>query len=336
MTRFAWLQSRTQTVTAVVLVAALAVVATTTGIHLSHLYSSLVAHCHTGCDLAASQFTAHDKGINTAFDLLALLAPALIGIFWGAPLVARELETNTYRLAWTQSVSRSRWLATKLRVGGLMAVVTAAFVTLSITWWSRALDTVASNQYDLFDRRDIAPIAYAAFAFAAGALIGAVMRRTVPAMAVTIGVYAFARTITTIVRPHFLSPTRKTMALNPDQIAITVRGTGSGPVAHIAAQGSGPPNSWTLSSHLVTDSGHVPSAAQVSAFVHQHCPGPGTAHRANVTTCANQIAQTFRVLVTYQPAKSYWTFQWIESGIFIVAATVAVIGCYWWVTQHTS
>ena len=50
--------------------------------------------------------------------LLLLVVPAIIGIFWGAPLVARELETGTYRLAWTQSVTRTRWLAVKLAVVG--------------------------------------------------------------------------------------------------------------------------------------------------------------------------------------------------------------------------
>lgn len=59
----------------------------------------LLAHCHTGCGLATSQFLSHDHFVDHALDILAQVAPALFGIFWGAPLLARELETGTYRLA---------------------------------------------------------------------------------------------------------------------------------------------------------------------------------------------------------------------------------------------
>jgi hypothetical protein len=257
MTRFAWLQVRTQALITAVVLAALAVAAIT-GIQLAHLYSTLVAHCHTGCDLATKQFLSHDRFMDHALDLVAQIAPALIGIFWGAPLLARELETGSYRLAWTQSVTRSRWLATKLGVVGLATVAIAGLLTLTITWWYRALDTVGANQYAVFDRRDIAPIGYAVFAFASGAFIGAVIRRTLPAMATTLGVYVFARIATTFwVRPHLLTPIHQTISLpSADQFGVA---SINGSTMRIVAEGSGPANSWTLSSHIVTNSGHKPS-----------------------------------------------------------------------------
>jgi ABC-type transport system involved in multi-copper enzyme maturation permease subunit len=206
VTRFAWLQSRTQTLVAAAALGALAVAAAITGIQLSHLYDSLVVHCYPGCSLATSQFVSHQQFLQRGLDIVAQIAPALIGIFWGAPLLARELETGTYRLAWTQSVTRSRWLVTKIAVVGLATILLAGLLTLTITWWFRAIDHVSSNQYALFDRRDLAPIGYAAFAFAAGALIGAVIRRTVPAMATTLGVYIFARIATAAwIRPHLIA-----------------------------------------------------------------------------------------------------------------------------------
>jgi hypothetical protein len=354
MTRFAWLQSRTQTLIAAAVLAGLAIAVAITGIQLSHLYSSLVAHCHTGCELATSQFLSHDHFMDHALDLLAQVAPALIGIFWGAPLLARELETGTYRLAWTQSVSRSRWLATKLAVVGLATVTIAGLLTLTITWWYRALDTVGTNQYAVLDRRGIAPIGYAAFAFASGALIGAAIRRTLPAMATTLGVYVFARVATTVwIRPHLLSPTHETLSLlNAGPSAPVQFGIASvnGSAVHLVAQGSGPANSWTLSSQVVTNSGHTASAARLAAFVHQSCPnvglapagpppGPGITPGGNPAAdqaCLNQAAKTFRLLVTYQPANRYWTFQWLETGIFIALALAAAIGCYWWVARRTS
>jgi hypothetical protein len=166
MTRLAWLQARTQTLTSLAILAGLAVLAAITGVQLSHLYSSLVTHCQTGCDLATRRFLSHDHFLSQLFDVLAQLVPALIGIFWGAPLVARELETGTHRLAWTQTVTRRRWVVTKLALAGLASVVVAGALTLTVTWWSRSIDAVSTNQYALFDRRDVVILGYAAFAFA--------------------------------------------------------------------------------------------------------------------------------------------------------------------------
>jgi ABC-type transport system involved in multi-copper enzyme maturation permease subunit len=348
MTRFAWLQSRTPTLITAAALAALAVAAAVTGIQLSHLFDSLVAHCQSSCDLATSQFLSHDHFLEHALDLLAQVAPALVGIFWGAPLLTRELETGTYRLAWTQSVTRSRWLVTKLTVVGLATVTLAGLLTLTITWWYRAVDTVSTNQYAVFDRRDIAPIGYAVFAFATGALIGTVVRRTLPAMATTLAVYVFARIATTFwVRPHLLSPIHKTMSLlNAGGVGFTSR---NGSAITLVAKGSGPENSWTLSSHLVTSSGHVASPAQLAAFLRQYCPKvglppapPTSGHVDRIVdpavfrACQHQAARTFHLLVTYQPANRYWTFQWLETGIFFALALLAAAACYWWVTRRTN
>ena len=59
--------------------------------------------------------------LQVALITLVLVVPALIGMFWGAPLIAHELETGTFRLAWTQSVSRRRWLLVKMGLVGLAA-----------------------------------------------------------------------------------------------------------------------------------------------------------------------------------------------------------------------
>jgi ABC-type transport system involved in multi-copper enzyme maturation permease subunit len=352
MTRFAWLQMRTQTLVVAAIVAALAIAAAITGVQLSHLYETMVAHCQSGCDLAANEFTSHDDFLQRALDVLALAAPALIGIFWGAPLLARELETGSYRLAWTQSVSRSRWLVTKLALVGAATVALTGALSLAITWWYRAIDHVSANQYSLFDRRSIVPIGYAAFAFATGAFVGAVVRRTVPAMATTLGVYVFARIATALwIRPHLMTPVRTTLSLlgagpsGPVHLGI---GRNNGGPLRLFADGEGPANSWTLSSHLLDSSGHQLSSGQISAFVTQHCPNVGLPP-VNPTpgiskglgpeagrACLDQAAQAFHLLVTYQPASRYWAFQFMETGIFLGLALAASIGCYFWVTRRTN
>src|SRR3954462_8510990 len=137
MTRFAWLQARTQTLTVLGILAVLVGVAAVTGVHMSHLYASLVAHCEArgNCDIAIGDFLTHQSFLQSALDLLLLLFPAIIGTFWGAPLVARELETGTHRLAWTQSVTGTRWLAPKLPRTGAPAVLATGAVSLVVTRW---------------------------------------------------------------------------------------------------------------------------------------------------------------------------------------------------------
>lgn len=113
--------------------------------------------------------------------------PAFIGAFWGAPLVARELEAGTHRLAWTQSVTRRRWLATKLAIAGAIAVVVSGVFSLLFTWWSLPFDRLGNRIGTAnFGQRGIAPIAYALFALVLGTLLGTVIRRTQPAMAATL------------------------------------------------------------------------------------------------------------------------------------------------------
>ncbi len=350
MTRFSWLQSRAQILFAATLLAALAVAAAITGIQLSHLYSSLVGHCHTGCDLATQQFLTHDRFMDHALDLLARIVPALFGIFWGAPLLAREFETGTYRLAWTQSVSRSRWVVTKLTIGAGSTVALAGVLTLATTWWYRVLDPLTTTQYDVFDRRDIAPVAYALFAFASGALLGAVIRRTVAAMAATLALFVAVRVVTMVwIRPHLLTPLHTTVSLlrgaGPVQLGV---GSRNGGALTLFAKADGPQNSWTLSSRLVTSSGRSPSSAQISAFLHQHCPNIATPPPASRPggkvarvigpdagrACLDQVGRTYHLVVSYQPASRYWSFQWLEAGIYLALALAAAAACYLWITRR--
>jgi hypothetical protein len=346
MIRFAWLQSRNRTAIAAAALAALAVAAAVTGVQLSHLYASLVGSCRGDCGLATSQFLSHQQFLQKALDPVSQAAPGVLGMFWGAPLLAREFETGTYRLAWTQSVPRSRWLITKLGVNGLAAVAVAGLLSLTITWWYRAVDVVSTNPYAVLDRRDIAPIGYAAFAFACGALLGAVLRRTLPAMASTLAVFVFVRIAVTLwLRPHLL-PARHlvTSLLHGEEFGFLSQ---NGSPVTLVAQGNAPPGAWTLSTAFVTRTGHIAEPGTLVEFVRQHCasiaqppsgpPGRGLAHAPDVgafDACRTAAARTFRLLVTYQPASRYWAFQWLETGIFVALALLAAAGCYWVVTRR--
>ena len=92
------------------------------GVHLAHLYTlSRAAGCAAGHDCGRAS-TAFLSAVNATlinhlpllFGTALIVVPAILGIFWGAPLITRELEAGTHRLVWSQSVSRTRWLAIKL------------------------------------------------------------------------------------------------------------------------------------------------------------------------------------------------------------------------------
>jgi ABC-type transport system involved in multi-copper enzyme maturation permease subunit len=349
MTRFAWLQSRTQTLVVGGLIGALAIALAITGIHLSHIYHSLVPGCsaHGDCDVATQQFTLHYGFLQNALELLLRLAPALIGIFWGGPLIARELETGTYRLAWTQTVSRRRWVLTKLALVGGAAILAAGVLTLTITWWYRALDSLNDSQWGVFDARDLVPIGYTFFAFMAGAAFGAIIKRTVPAMATSLSVFVFARiAIQLWVRPHFMAARHLTTSLANAEFGFFSRN--GGPVDLVVKSG-GPRGSWVINSQLINSSGAVATHAERVAFVAKYCPqiAAGPINKAegqhvripvdvqqSFESCHQHVAQSFHALVTYQPASHYWPFQWMELGVYVLLGLIAAATCFWWVTKR--
>jgi hypothetical protein len=351
MIRFTWLQSRAQTLTAGVVLAAVVALAAVTGIELSHLYRSLVTPCQTAgdCPAATARYLSHQQFLQSALPFLLRVTPALLGIFWGAPLCSREFESGTFRLAWTQSVSRKKWIVTKLTMGFASTVLLAGILALAVTWWSRGFDILSANQYVNFDERDIAPIGYAAFAFTLGALAGAVVRRVLPAMAVALAGFVAVRVaVTAWVRPHLITPLRIVVPMTSAP-AFDIRGTAAGPVpTAISVHAPSMPNSWVQSARLVTDSGHTPTFAQSSAFIRQYCvsipafppsgsqggPAQGSAYPTAISNCQARAERFFRVAVSYQPPHRYWMFQWSELGIFLALAVGAGIGCYWWITRR--
>jgi ABC-type transport system involved in multi-copper enzyme maturation permease subunit len=311
-----WRQSRTQAVVALTALAALSITLAITGPQIADLYrTSGIPGCspEAACDNAISNFIASlGKGTRSLY-LLGLgvmyLTPAVIGLFWGAPLIAREFEAGTYRLAWTQSVTRARWLAVKLGLLGLAAMTIAGLLSLAITWWATPIDKAHMDRITplVFGARDIVPIAYAAFAFALGVTIGALLRRTVPAMAITIALMAVAQVVTPLwIRPHLIAPVHTTVALTAD----SMDGIRMSPDANrITIVGSAMiPGMWVLENKVVNAAGQeftgpIPAGCRNA--------GPEACQRAVVDLHLSQA-------VTYQPASRFWPLQWIESGAYLI------------------
>ena len=358
MTRLTWLQFRTQAVTAAAVLAAFAVLLAATGPYLASLYAADgLDSCHgSSCLSPASYFTG--SLVRSPYGVLfllstgiILLAPAVIGLFWGAPLIARELETGTADLAWNQSVTRTRWLAVKLTVIGLTAIAVTEALSLMQTWWAAPISQAAADGSGAgvasqgrfsqlnFASHGITPLGYAAFAFVLGVTAGALIRRTIPAMAVTLAIFAALQVAMPLwVRPN-LAP--------PDHVVIPVTSLGAAIPSETGAGGTiftlfaitipGQPGAWLLSSGPVNAAGQATSTAPAACTsVEGTSPSPGTNQGASpegATTgpvafrdCLGRHG--IREAITYQPASRYWPFQWTETAIYLALALALTGYCF--------
>jgi hypothetical protein len=320
--RFSWLQFRAQAAVAGGILVVIAVAFALTGPSLVHLYDTTVATCsaHGNCSAATVAFLSRDRLLQD-FGNLVIALPAIVGIFWGAPLIARELETGTYRLVWTQGVTRARWLAARLGMIGLVSAAVAGVLSLMVTWWSSPIDRVNMNQFtSVFDQRGIVPIGYTVFAFVMGVAAGLLIRRTLPAMAITLVAFVAVRAlITFLVRPHLIAPLRTTSALHMTA-GMTYIQTNNGPLGVIGAK----PGAWVFSDHIVDASGH----AVTGNFL-----GRGACLQSRGSAaCIGKL----REVLVYQPASRYWAFQWYEMAIFLGLAVILVGLCFWWIRRRIS
>ncbi len=326
-----WRQLRVQTLVAAGALAVLAVMFAATGPQLAHLYDTTVATCgaHHDCQTAVSAFMSQDSFLQKLTNFVMQVIPALIGAFWGAPLIAHELEAGTHRLAWTQSVTRSQWLAVKLGLAALASMAAAGLLSLMVTWWSSPLDRVGPGLLDpgVFGERDIAPIGYAAFAFALGVTAGLLIRRTVPAMAVTIAGYAGVQVAFSLgLRAHLIAPIRAVSSLSlgrATSMAITTPGD------HLSL-GVTPslPGAWIYSSQVTTASG----STNLGTAPQSCLPGSSTIHACNAAIGRMHLRQ----VVIYQPASRYWAFQWYETAIYIALALALAGLCFLWARHRLS
>ena len=278
MTWLTWRQFRAQAFTAIAALAVFAVLLAATGPHLASLYAaSGISGCQaTSCEHLASNFLQQLYAAGTYWVLyllgvvIILLAPALIGLFWGAPLIARELETGTSALAWNQSVTRTRWLAVKLALTGLAAMALAEGLSLMQAWWAAPIgravghgaggSNLAMGRFSslVFATHGITPLGYAAFAFALGVTAGALIRRTVPAMAVTLAIFAAVQIAMPLwIRPHLFPARHSVIPISSLESISLQQGGLNGRSFTLGAENlPGQPGAWLLSSGAVNAARH--------------------------------------------------------------------------------
>lgn len=242
------------------------------------------------------------------------LAPLLVGLFIGAPLVAREVERGIHRLVWTQAVSRRRWLLVKLGALAGLCVVAGLLLGALDRWFlapyiaGSVVSPVAENFIGLIG---IAPAAYSLFAFALGTAAGALTRRTLASMAITLVVFLTVRVISEGERGNILTPRRVISPIN----AVPVGGPGR--------------HDWVLPISPWVDAHGKPVT---DALFGSWCDGRPT--KSDFEGCLAQHGVYSSV--SWQPVDRFWHFQLIEVGIFGVSALVLLGVAVWATLRRTT
>lgn len=315
MTWVTWLQYRYQGALAAALLAVLAVVLLITGLHAAQVWHSALAGCvkSGSCGSLNGTLSLANPAIATLV-LATSAVPLLPGLFWGAPAVAQELETGTNQFALTQSITRRRWLAVKAGWLLLGAAVLAGAVSALVTWWSGPDSALTAGAFGAtrFDVTYIVPVGYAIFAMALGICAGTLLRRALPALAVTLAGFAALRVLTTWLRPQYLTPVTTYYSLKAAAF------TSAGSYLAISQGFSGPNGQPVMAgpgSNSYFNSMVVPAVCQNA--------------NENGSPLSCLAAHGYQGYVIYQPASRFWAFQGIETGIFVVLAAVLLAVTFW-------
>jgi ABC-type transport system involved in multi-copper enzyme maturation permease subunit len=321
-----WRQQRLQLLFGVGVLVVLLAFLVPTGFNIwSAFRSTGLAHCLAlpgrDCGNFSHLFQSRYNGLAFTIPLFLIL-PAMIGVFWGAPLVARELEQGTHRLAWTQTVTRTRWAWTKIAMVLVATLAGTTVISWVVSWWSSPLVAASDSRFNfgVFDLRGIVPVAYALFALALGVAAGTVIRRVLPAMGATIAGYVAVRLgVEFGLRPHFAAA--KTISYS--FFGVYPR-SGLG--------------DWIRSTNTVDRAGHILARGEVinTMMLSKHCPTlprPGALFDPTaVQACVQRVG--LHIVSTYQPGNRYWTFQGIESAIFVALAIGLLVFSVWFVRRR--
>ncbi len=307
MTWVGWRLQRTETLIVVGILALLAALLVPTGIEMANFYhrnalaTCLGANASPACGPALGDFRQHFQSLLDLGGWFTLV-PGLIGVLLAAPFIL-DLEHGTYRLAWTQSITRGRWLLGKLGFAVVTAVVAAGVLTLLLAWWrapSVHLDGRLMNGN--YDSTGTVVIGYTLFALGLAVALGAIWRRSAAALVLGfVGYFAARISVDLSLRDHLVAPLRATYTgaqepsfLHNAQI-VSLTGTVNG-------------------HQIMNDGGGFMGSAKVAA--------------PDVTNAVFHVV--------YQPDSHFWPLQLAETGLFAGAAVILIGFAAWWTLRRAS
>ena len=322
-----WRQHRIALAGVAVFLGALAVCLWLAGLKLHRTYTAAIAACHQVTSVACAGMSTTIIGTNgfLANGFILQAVPVLIGAFAGAPVLARELETGTFRYAWTQGFGRWRWTLAKLVPLAVAVAVAAEAFGIMLSWYyqpyfatgnqSMNLSEATPFSPGLFDLRGIGLAAWTLAAFAIGALAGVLIRRVVPAIVATLVAYAgLAFAAGGFLRPHYLAPL---VTSNPNV----------------------PASAWIMSQWWTKDGKFAFAGWPSDSLFQRFCPagppvavGPGGKPKAvGLAECLTPHGYT--EWTSYHPASQFWPFQWIE-GAWLLALPALLIAATVWLVRR--
>ena len=308
-----WRQHRAALAGVAVFLGASAVYLWLTGLQMHHAEA---ASCHPASSLACTiNFTGRYAVTVNIVRVFLQVAPALIGAFAGAPVLARELETGTFRFAWTQGIGRSRWTLAKLVLLAVAVAAAAAAFSVLFSWYLHpffAAGYAIPFATDIFDLGEVAFAGWTLAAFSIGALAGMLIRRVVPAIAATLAAYAALALATALwLRQHYMTPLLTTKLNLPGTAWLVSQWFTKGGTFAFGAHGSG-----------------------IVSAVSRLCPPRIGNSGVSPAQCLTQHGYT--AWSSYQPGSRFWSFQWIEGGWLLALSVLLIAATVWLVRRRAA
>ena len=309
MTWVSWRLQRTETLIVLGILALLAALLVPTGIEMANAYhqdglgACLPINPGPACAQELGNFQQRFQTLTNVANWFTLI-PGLIGVLLAAPFIF-DLEHRTYRLAWTQSITRGRWLLGKLGLAAAAALLAAGALALLFTWW-RTPDSQINGRLEtgIYDTTGTVVIGYTFFALALALALGAVWRRAAASLTVAFVGYFAAR----IFVDFWLR----------DRLV---------PAAHATWKGNHQPHSLN-NAHIIS----------LNGTIHGHQifgGGSGFFGGNHVQVRAPGIANTVFHAV-YQPESHYWPLQLTETGLYLALAAILIGLAAWWTHQRAT
>ena len=240
---------------------------------------------------------------------------AVLGLLLGANTVAGEIDRNTARTAWTQSITRGRWFATKIAVGLGSLVLLAIPLCVTVSWWLTASRWTPRISTNGFTYAGWMPLTTGVFAFAVTVTVGTVLRRPGWTIAVGLAVMVVLPwTMQTDVRTNLVPLRSTTLTLT----TVTKQGVTLG-----IPTGRAPANAW------VVFDGFVPAGAGNTLVTWgQETPWLDAVNKcpSNVTgptgyaACLRKLG--LHEVELYVADNEYWALQLREGGLYLAGAAL--------------